>query len=240
MQISWWFNMTAEAFTSRMCFVHIFVLQVSASHSVQEHQADVLLDTDAQIRELSFQETVEAYPCRRNGGSGRNNDPQEGKTRAWFFVRSENQDDTFLRGGQRNDENLVQDETTCERWTNIRRMKWHRKKFEDDLQAGAAHDERPSLLNRGDEEGWIWTFLLVFALDTACVLAFSVWRFRLRGAPAQFSSWIVSCPFKSLHYWLQLCDVLKCECNVLHIWFEHGSWTAVRRTCWGDQHSRDP
>ena len=87
---------------------------------------------------------------------------------------------------------------------------------------------------------WIWTFLLVFALDTACVLAFSVWRFRLRVALAQFSSWIVSCPFTSLHYWLQLCDVLKCECSVLHIWFEHGSWTVARRTCWGDQHSRDP
>ena len=52
---------------------------------------------------------------------------------------------------------------------------------------------------------------------------------------AQFSSWVVSLPFKSLHYCLQLCGVPKCDCSVLHIWFEHGSWTVVRRTCWGDQ-----
>ena len=52
---------------------------------VQEHQVAVLLDTAAQIQERRFQETVEAYPCHRKGGSGRDKDPQGGKTLDMFL-----------------------------------------------------------------------------------------------------------------------------------------------------------
>ena len=59
-----------------------------------------------------------------------------------FFVQEGNQDDTFFGGGLRYDEHVFQDWTTFERWANIRRMDWHRKKFEDDLRVRVAQNEK--------------------------------------------------------------------------------------------------
>ena len=77
--------MTAEVYTSRMCFVLTPLCCQASTSQCREHQADVLLDTDAQIQELRFQETVEAYPCHGKGGSGRNKDTQDWKILDMFL-----------------------------------------------------------------------------------------------------------------------------------------------------------
>ena len=76
------------------CVLLLLLCVADRRQSVQAQQVGVLLDTDAQIQEVSSQETVGAYPCHRKGGSGRNRDQQGRKTWTWFFARTGNQEMT--------------------------------------------------------------------------------------------------------------------------------------------------
>ena len=130
------------------------------SHSVQTHRADVFLNFDAQIQELSYQESVMTYPCHRNGDSGRKKIPK------WENPGGGNHDDLFLWDGQSDDQHLIQDGTTFERWISIRQMYWHCKIFKDVLLVKGAQDEKADppcsfkMMKRvGSEFSWLFFFL---------------------------------------------------------------------------------
>ena len=110
--------MTAEAFTSRMCFVSL----QNRKAKVSSHRLIELTSFSRSIRR--FENLAFRKPWKHPPVVGME-DPDVIKitearnTWTWFFVRSGIQDDTFLRGGQRNDENCIS------RWDNMWKMGQH-------------------------------------------------------------------------------------------------------------------